>query len=509
MKADILFSLPIMQTLGWALFYSLWQGTLMTILLVGLLKLLPNNLANVRYTVSCVVLLLMLLLPIGTALNAKMSQPSQNEIESVLSAPVGLSSSNTISIDDAASRLQLWQHRLKRQIEPLLPWLILAWLIGVSVLSARLVGGWVQVRQLSRTKTSRVSHIWQAKTTELARRMRVSVPVRLLESTLVQVPAVVGRLRPVILLPATALTGVPAQQLEAIILHELAHIRRHDYLVNLLQTVVETLLFYHPAVWWVSRQIRVEREHACDDLAVSVCGDKLTYARALTSVEHLRKLTTPQLSMAVSGGEFLSRIRRLVEPSSPHSYQFGGPLAAITLLIGIVTLGATLSLSSSHSASASKLGEQESIVTSQPVTNVAKITNTKNEINSSVTPERIKVQDMQNIAGLKSATKPRLAARTETHDNIQKEIQGVETQTTNNEAVRQPMDSAKETSQNQDPATRSRNMKELRRKARQDAIQGINDSVMETSRQVNMMADRLMKKAIQDAIQTPVSKPKP
>jgi len=105
--------------------------------------------------------------------------------------------------------------------------------------------------------------------------------VRLLISALVQVPTVIGWLRPVVLVPVGALSGLPAEYLEALLLHELAHVRRHDYLVNILQSVAEALLFYHPAVWWVSGHIRAERELCCDDVAVAVSGDALTYARAL------------------------------------------------------------------------------------------------------------------------------------------------------------------------------------------------------------------------------------
>ena len=111
---------------------------------------------------------------------------------------------------------------------------------------------------------------WRQSLRRLCGQLRIRRPVRLLESALVDVPMVIGWLRPVILLPASALSGLTPQQLEAIIAHELAHIRRHDYLINLLQSLIETLLFYHPAVWWVSRQIRREREHCCDDLAVAV-----------------------------------------------------------------------------------------------------------------------------------------------------------------------------------------------------------------------------------------------
>src|SRR5687768_2508429 len=125
-------------------------------------------------------------------------------------------------------------------------------------------------------------------------------------------------MRPVILLPASALTGLTTSQLELILAHELAHVRRFDYLVNLLQTIVETLLFYHPAVWWVSGRIRLEREHCCDDAAVAACGDVLSYARALTELEGLRG-AMPALAMAATGGSLTERVRRLVDaPAHAH-----------------------------------------------------------------------------------------------------------------------------------------------------------------------------------------------
>ncbi|HEV7786499.1 MAG TPA: M56 family metallopeptidase, partial [Thermoanaerobaculia bacterium] len=152
----------------------------------------------------------------------------------------------------------------------------------------------------------------------LSRRLGIARAVRLLESAAVPVPAVIGWLRPVILVPASALAGLSPQQLEAVLAHELAHVRRHDYLINLLQAAVETLLFYHPAVWWVSSQMRRERENCCDDLAVAICGDRLGYARALADLEGLRT-PSPRLAMAADGGSLLDRIRRLVGAPAPRS----------------------------------------------------------------------------------------------------------------------------------------------------------------------------------------------
>ena len=178
----------------------------------------------------------------------------------------------------------------------------------------------------------------------LSRRLHISRAVALLESTLVDVPTVVGFVKPVVLLPASALAGLTLQQLEAILAHELAHIRRHDYLVNLLQTLVETVLFYHPAVWWVSRRIRVERENCCDDLAVRLCGDPVAYASALADLEALRSGPLPDhhIAMAATGGSLLQRVRRLL--GAPTSHTGRGPAwlagSVAVLLVGGIALGA-------------------------------------------------------------------------------------------------------------------------------------------------------------------------
>src|SRR6185369_12620027 len=132
-----------------------------------------------------------------------------------------------------------------------------------------------------------------------------------------------GWMRPAILLPASTLSGLSVAQIEAILAHELAHIRRHDYIVNLLQCVIETLLFYHPAVWWVSRRVRDERELCCDDMAVQAVGDRVGYARALCELERLRA-ATPQLAMAANGGSLLTRIARLLGAPSRNDRTAAG-----------------------------------------------------------------------------------------------------------------------------------------------------------------------------------------
>jgi uncharacterized protein involved in exopolysaccharide biosynthesis len=227
--------------------------------------------------------------------------------------------------------------RLTAALEPTLPWLVGLWGMGVCLLSWRLIqGGW-SAHRLGRLQTTPVTAEWIERLRRLRHRMRVSRPVRLLQSALVEVPTVAGWFRPVILLPASTLTGLSVAQLELILAHELAHIRRCDPWVNLLQVLVETVLFYHPAVWWVSRCIREERELCCDDLAVQACGDRLAYAQALTLLETLRGPATTA-ALAASGGSLLQRIRHVLGlPGTPLASNWRRRTSS-----GLVGLGAVL-----------------------------------------------------------------------------------------------------------------------------------------------------------------------
>jgi HEAT repeat protein/beta-lactamase regulating signal transducer with metallopeptidase domain len=345
---ETLLAQPWVMALGWALLHFLWQGTVVALLLAATLRALRARSTNARYAAACVALLLMAMLPLATMALINPTTPS--EVASGLSpdlaaqpAPqplsVGVEPLHTsVQAASETALSQSWQFIRAAQLAPLLPWLILLWLLGVIGFSLRLIGGWLYTRRLRQQGTRPLAEKWQQVLRRLCQQLRVSRSVQLLESTLVKVPTAIGWLRPVILLPASALAGLPPQQLEAIIAHELAHIRRHDYLINLLQAVIETLLFYHPAVWWVSRRIRQEREHCCDDLAVAVCGDALTYARALLEMEQLRA-ATPQLVMAANGGLLMNRIQRLVGVHAPPSNRFTGLVAGLIALTTVICLG--------------------------------------------------------------------------------------------------------------------------------------------------------------------------
>jgi hypothetical protein len=190
-----------------------------------------------------------------------------------------------------------------------LPIVTALWMGGVATLSVRMLGGWLLTQLLARRRVHAVAEQVDATAREMARRLRLRREFAVLESAAVTVPTLVGWVKPVVLLPAAVLTGLSPLQLQAVIAHELAHIRRHDYLVNLLQTFVETLLFYHPAVWWVSSEVRAEREHCCDDLAVEVCGDRLTYVSALAELTAIERRA---FALAATDGSLVARVRRIL-----------------------------------------------------------------------------------------------------------------------------------------------------------------------------------------------------
>jgi uncharacterized protein (TIGR03435 family) len=198
-----------------------------------------------------------------------------------------------------------------QRVDALLPWIVPAWFAGVVLLLARASAGWWRVRSVHKTALASKRSKWQSAANRLASRLRLTRVVQIVELSEIDVPLVVGCLRPVVVLPIAALSQLNVAQVEAILAHELAHVRRHDYFVNLMQTLAETLLFYHPAVWWISARIRDEREHSCDDVAVAVCGDPVVYAAALTELEAWRSGEL-SLAAAATGGSLLSRVRRIL-----------------------------------------------------------------------------------------------------------------------------------------------------------------------------------------------------
>lgn len=349
------------DALAWTLIHFLWQGAVLGLIAFFLLRLARPEGSSTRYAIGVATLAAMLITCVTTfAILARTSSSPESQFtapSTPASAPNRLTSvDETVNevtragnaestIRTSPSILTSWSPAPLGRTASFL--LVLAWGIGVFALSLRLLGGWIVTRSLTRHAVSAVPPAIRQAGQTVASRLGVRRAVAIFESGAVAVPTLVGWVKPVVLLPAAALSGLSPEQLQAILAHELAHVRRHDYLVNLMQSMIETLLFYHPATWWVSAQVRAEREHCCDDLAVDVCGDRLVYVTALAE---LTSITSHRaFALAATDGSLLGRVQRLL--GRPRSVNEPAPAWALLALL-IVLVGSIGSFRAGTSAEA-------------------------------------------------------------------------------------------------------------------------------------------------------------
>src|SRR5437660_3627784 len=294
-----------LRTLGWTLLHFLWQGAGLAALFAVAAAVCRS--ASTRYALAVSALVLMMVSPVVTFtwLRAQGNPAVQTGAERALT---WARPSTQHSTELSGSRAPIAESSAERPTGML--WLVEAWFLGVLLLSLRTAGGLILIERMRRRESKPVGAGLYAKCVALQWRMGLDRVIRYCECHRLDAPAVLGWFRPVVLLPVRALTGLTEAQIEAVIAHELAHIRRLDCFVNLFQIATETLLFYHPAVWWVSQRVRAERENCCDDEAIVICGDAVNYARALTKMEEWR--TAPALMMAANRGPLAARVVRLL-----------------------------------------------------------------------------------------------------------------------------------------------------------------------------------------------------
>jgi TonB family protein len=332
--SDILAGSPFIHATGIALVAFLWQGAVIGGVAMVLAMLSRRASPDFRYALACAALAALTIAPIVTV--ARHVDDRQPVAASALAVADPTARASARSIDDT-SRL-IAQDATQAIGEPL-SIVVIVWGIGVCLFGFHLLGSGLQVARLRRSASLLVAPDRLEVLGRLATRLGLTSEVRLFESLLIDVPAVVGWLRPAVVIPLSTLAGLSTSHFEAILAHELAHVRRRDYLVNIVQRVVETLLFYHPAVWWVSSWIRREREHCCDEIAASACGDRVSYARALRALEELRA-DAPALAMGASGGDLLVRVARLVDRTPVPAPGWPGGVAMIVPFIAFLSVGA-------------------------------------------------------------------------------------------------------------------------------------------------------------------------
>lgn len=366
---------PLTEVVGWTLVHFLWQGLLIAVVAAILLVCLRRASSATRYLFACGGLALMALAPLVTAawltvamlearepqqansnlnLDSFVTQRSQAEIPKTLSAPVTndlvTSKPVVVSPQNAGAKTPnaaevSWRETLRNCF----PYFVVLWTVGVLLLSLRLLGGLWRVQQWRRRGVPIKTAELKEMTVRLVAVMGLNRKFELLESAQAVVPAVIGWLKPAVIVPTSLITGLSPAELESLLAHELAHIRRHDYLVNVLQTVIETVLFYHPAVWWLSRVVRCERENCCDDLAVAACGSSMVFAKALTKMEELR-CGDPRLALSARGGSLLARVQRLLAPSAANRADVWWPAGALVLgAIALALSGLFLAVATAES----------------------------------------------------------------------------------------------------------------------------------------------------------------
>jgi GWxTD domain-containing protein len=318
---------PIARALGLTLAHFVWEGAVIGLVLLTVLCRTGQR-PTVRYALACLAMAAMVVSFGLTLAHFWPAAPAVPVVALRTLPPVSGAHAPTGPAEPAAG--------LAEQ----LVWFVPFWAGGVLIFYLHGIGGWIVAQRLRRTGVVPAPDEWQATLGRLRQRLRVSRPVALMESCLAEVPVVIGFLRPVILLPIGLLTGLGAGQVEAILIHELAHIGRCDYLVSLLQKLVEGLLFYHPAVWWVSGLIRAERENCCDDVVVAAMGDAHGYAATLAALEEIR-WSAREPALAATGGNLMRRVRRLLnQPEGPRASVVPVFSTAILLVAVAALLGA-------------------------------------------------------------------------------------------------------------------------------------------------------------------------
>jgi len=385
----------LVATLGWTLLHFLWQGAVLGVLFGISLAAATNASARTRYRLALFFMLLLAAAPV-----ASFVWLSPSDAGFAAGAVDAIPTTTAVITVAISSSVADWQSL----IHPWLPWTVLIWAAGVSFMTARLLLEWRNVYQLTRVDVSPLSPAWEQRVRRMVATLGMRTAVRAMQSARVHVPMVVGWLRPVILVPVSALTGLTTWQLELVLMHELAHVRRYDHLVNLLQVVVETLLFYHPVVRWVSRVLRQEREHCCDDLVVAHSGDALGYARALTELAGVQSLSL-QTSVASDGGQLLSRIRRLVGARKP-------PRVAAHWTIGVMLAMVAVSVSGLLQPLGGNLRERPAALASRPqVESAAPFESTPPLIQAMPLAPNLPTKSLEQEGDVNSATPAVVASR--------------------------------------------------------------------------------------------------
>lgn len=314
----------IVNAIGWTLIHTLWQGALIAIIVAISIRMIPVRMSNLRYALTCGAMAILFVLSVGTFFYV-VEPPAATQ----MSQSYVLQFNEIVSTGSSAFAFR----NLISAINSNMTSIFWVWVAGVVVFAVRFGGGLLYIHQLKK-KVISVEQQWIDKLDHLRNKLDVNSIVRIFESAHISKPMVFGHLKPIIILPVGMLTGLPTQQIESILIHELIHIKRHDFLVNLIQSLMEIILFFNPFVWILSSMVRREREFCCDDQVIDAGSRSIDYVKALASLEE-GSFRTPAFVMALGKNKFqvFNRIKRIMEKSVNNEPNRVRP-AALLILIG-------------------------------------------------------------------------------------------------------------------------------------------------------------------------------
>ena len=329
-----IFSSEWLNALGWTLLHSLWQALIILGCVLAAQRLIPSVHSELRYGIACIGLAFLMLASAATFLHLAPLSSSAENVGNPSTTLFHVTSLEKSPAVEPANFVPVFLSTIERNM----PLIVIAWAVGFLFLVLRLATGiWFTYK--IRSAAHVIEGRWQKFVRESARQLGITRLIELAESASITTPMVIGFLKPVILVPAGMLTGLTTSQLETILLHELAHIKRRDFLVNFLQTVFETVFFFNPFVWILSNEIRKEREYCCDDLVMKRHGDAMAYAHALVRLAEAR-LASPVLALPLSNDRnvLLQRVKRIMEKSFKRSERKRIVIPAILLIVSLASV---------------------------------------------------------------------------------------------------------------------------------------------------------------------------
>ena len=332
MKAVLeFFDASWLQILGYTLLHSVWQAFIVTAAVILALRLIPNRLSSVRYFVASLGLMVIVSLSIGTLVYINVTSTASTSMTYII-----MQAGTTQVQQSTFTPVTNYLDQASAFIQSNVPFFLMVWIFGTFLFSLRILAGLVYVEKIRRDATL-LHNECTDRIHQLAERLHINRLISLAESSAIQVPILIGHFKPMILIPIGMCTSLSMEQLETIFIHEIAHIRRKDYLMNMLQLVVEAIYFFNPFVWIVSGIMKREREHCCDDAVVQLHGNAKAYAHALATLEELRLSKVGlSLSLAENKNQLLNRVKRLMEKSVKNYSGRERIIPAVLLAIGLI-----------------------------------------------------------------------------------------------------------------------------------------------------------------------------